>query len=508
MAASEGTQQSDGQAQRVRRVARIVPAQQGKRRRQDWAGEPAAIYCRISHAGDEDQTGVERQERLIREQAERLQLVIPPELVFVDNNRSAWQRNRKRPGWDALLEAVRKGDVRHVLTYHPDRLMRQPRDLEELLQIADENDITLHGQANQRDLSDPDDRFFLRIEVAHACRSSDDTLRRLNDAMVEQAQQGRPHTGKRRYGYDKSGMVVIPEEAEIVREVFTRYVDGQTSHAIARSLVERGLTTALGKTWNSNNVLNLLDSHHVAGIRMFRGEEIGQGEWPAIIHRGLWDEVRERRTYRASAWKESVRPGRFYLLRGVITCKGCGIRMAGSGANANNARYVCTRHTRNDGMRCGRVIAANPTEKFVKEAAIRLLEELDITGKPQTGVTSLSDEDLAAIEADEGELVELKDMWDTGELKTREYREMKKVVDKRIKDRQRRTVVRPALEVLEGLVGPKARESWDRLEEQGDVERLNAVIRFLFAAVIIKEVTNRSGRFDYGRIDIDPSPLF
>lgn len=48
--------------------------------------------------------------------------------------------------------------------------MRQPRDLEELLQIADDHDITLHGQANRRDLSDPDDRFFLRIEVAHACR--------------------------------------------------------------------------------------------------------------------------------------------------------------------------------------------------------------------------------------------------------------------------------------------------------------------------------------------------
>ena len=49
--------------------------------------------------------------------------------------------------------------------------MRQPRDLEELLTLSEEQDITLHGQANRRDLSDPDDRFFLRIEVAHACAS-------------------------------------------------------------------------------------------------------------------------------------------------------------------------------------------------------------------------------------------------------------------------------------------------------------------------------------------------
>lgn len=125
-----------------------------------WVGQPAAIYCRISKARDEDQTGVDRQERLCREVAERLGLVIAPGTVFVDNNRSAWQRNRNHPGWNALLETIRAGRVGHVIVYHPDRLMRQPRDLEELLTLSDEHDITLHGQANRRDLSDADDRFF------------------------------------------------------------------------------------------------------------------------------------------------------------------------------------------------------------------------------------------------------------------------------------------------------------------------------------------------------------
>lgn len=111
-----------------------------------WAGQPAAVYCRISKARDEDQTGVDRQERLCREVAERLGLVIVPGCVFVDNNRSAWQRSRTRPGWDALLGVVRAGRVRHVIVYHPDRLMRQPRDLEELPTLSDEHDITLHGR--------------------------------------------------------------------------------------------------------------------------------------------------------------------------------------------------------------------------------------------------------------------------------------------------------------------------------------------------------------------------
>jgi DNA invertase Pin-like site-specific DNA recombinase len=51
-------------------------------------GEPAAIYCRISHTRDEDQTGVDRQERICREIAEWLQLRVEPTHIYVDNNRS------------------------------------------------------------------------------------------------------------------------------------------------------------------------------------------------------------------------------------------------------------------------------------------------------------------------------------------------------------------------------------------------------------------------------------
>ena len=136
---------------------------------------------------------------------------------------------------------IRAGGVGHVIVYHPDRLMRQPRDLEELLTLSEEQDITLHGQANRRELSDPDDRFFLRIEVAHACRSSDDTSRRLRDALEDRARDGRPHTSARRpYGYAADARTVIEAEAQILREMFARYLDGATPREIAEALNASG----------------------------------------------------------------------------------------------------------------------------------------------------------------------------------------------------------------------------------------------------------------------------
>lgn len=481
--------------------------QRGGQTAESWAGQHAAIYCRISKAGDDDQTGVDRQERLCREVAERLALVVAPDAVFVDPNRSAWQRDRKRPGWDRLIAAMREGRLRNLIVYHPDRLMRQPKDLEELLTIAEEHDITLHGQANRRDLSDPDDRYFLRIEVAHACRSSDDTSRRIKDKFADRARDGLPHTpGRRRFGYMLDGMTVIENEAEIIRDVYSWYLDGKSPREIAKRLEDRGAVTVLGNTkWPETTVRRLLSAPYVTGLLIFRGEQIGEGAWPAIVDRGTWQEVQDRRSMRASAYKR--RPHRFYLLRGLVICKRCGTHMVGSRGPRGQSMYVCSRnHQFDEAKRCARGVNAERLEEFVIDAAISLLTKLDLSGSP-SGATALTEQERAAIAADEHELSELKDMWDHRELSTREYREMRRTVEERISKVRRKTVVRPTADVLEGLVGDHARERWTELAEAKDYDRMNAVLRFLFAGVIIDKHSGLTNRFDYSRIKIESNPL-
>jgi len=42
---------------------------------------------------------------------------VDPKNIFIDNGASAWLRNRKRPGWDALLQAARRGEIKHIVCY-------------------------------------------------------------------------------------------------------------------------------------------------------------------------------------------------------------------------------------------------------------------------------------------------------------------------------------------------------------------------------------------------------
>ena len=83
-----------------------------------------------------DTTKVDDQDRINHRVAEQRGWTIESQHVYKDNSRSAWKRGRKRPGWDAMLAAVERGEIDAIITYHGDRLVRQPRDLENLLDLA------------------------------------------------------------------------------------------------------------------------------------------------------------------------------------------------------------------------------------------------------------------------------------------------------------------------------------------------------------------------------------
>lgn len=440
---AEPDRDSDGDSRQPLRDHRDAPLAGTRREAPAHArrrGEPAAIYCRTSHARDADHTGADRQEHLCRRMAERLGLAVDDDLVFVDHNRSAWQRDGRRAGWDAFVRALRDGRARHALIHAPDRLLRQPYDLAELLDIADSHGVTPHGRVAGRDLADAGDRSRLRGEVARACRTADDASHRARATTEERARKGRPHGGKRRYGYAADQRTVVEHEAAIVREIFARYRDGATVRDLAADLNARDERTAQGNTWSGHNVRSVLTNRHVAGIQVFRGEEIGDGDWPAIVERGLWTEVQARRRSIRSAYADPAgsAPRRFYLLRGLVTCKACGTHMGGSGG-----RYLCNRLRRLGGDLCGRAVGAATLDSFVTDAALDILETLaPAEHAPGTGV-------------------------------------------------------------LHDLTGPDARATWAVLRKEEDHARMNAVMRCLFDAVVIDAARTRGNRFDFGRVSIE-----
>src|SRR5260221_532914 len=120
-------------------------------------GEPlrAGIYCRLSRAIDGSTEKVEDQARICHEMCARLGWDVAE--VYSDNSLSAWRKNRKRPRWDAMLEAVEAGQLDALAVYHGDRLIRHPGDLEKLIDLADTRGIKLAAPTGVRNIDNDDD---------------------------------------------------------------------------------------------------------------------------------------------------------------------------------------------------------------------------------------------------------------------------------------------------------------------------------------------------------------
>lgn len=329
-------------------------------KRPDIPARPC-LYTRLSYSPDGSVEKVERQEEDGRAMGTRLTW---PDFccVYVDNSRSAWQRDRKRPDWDRMLATMDAsgaglipGDPKanHVhdgiMVYHGDRLIRQPFDLELLLNLADTRRIPLASVSGVRDLSNPDDRFILRIEAAQACRASDDTSRRVKRGRLSNAQKGRMKPGgKRIFGWGlptgETRKVIDPETDEVrIVEVLDHgaTIPGEikylkdcglliVSGASFRTGVEwmnRRTLNAGGRLWRLTSLKTALTAYRMAGL-VEKDGELYEAVWDPVYaedREAALEIVEALRAIVAANFEGFVPHGgtRKHLLTGIAECSDC-----------------------------------------------------------------------------------------------------------------------------------------------------------------------------------------
>jgi DNA invertase Pin-like site-specific DNA recombinase len=299
----------------------------------------------MSYALDDDQTKVADQERRCRELAAARDIEVGP--VYTDNNRSAWRRGRKRPGWDAMLAGIEGGRITAIVTYHGDRLMRQPRDLETLIELAESKGIRILSVAGTRDLDSADDRFILRIEVAQACKASDDSSRRKKAQLERWRAAGRTVTGGRGgrpYGFATDGVTAVPAEQDVIRGAARRVLAGQSVTSAARELTAAGHRTPAGNAWTHDSLRKMLARPRLAGL-MPDGES--RAAWEPVLDREEWERLRLALDGRAAANPKAT-SARRWLLAGIARCGApgadgeCGGLMRSSRAGDNRPVYSCS----------------------------------------------------------------------------------------------------------------------------------------------------------------------
>lgn len=249
----------------------------------------ALIYARVSKDATGEGDSVARQiDACEKVAAQRGWTVVGRE---VDNSISA-SNGAARPAWERVLAAMKNREVEVVIAWQLDRITRSMGDLERLIKVADESRVPIVTAAGDLDLTTDGGQLLARVlgAFAHAEVQRKGSRQRL--ANEQRASRGLPHSGGRKiFGYDQAGLEIVPVEAEAIRDGARRILSGMSVRSVATDWNERGLRSAIALTkggtrnaqWSATGVSRLMQNPRLAGLLIRKGEEQGQGAWPAIL---------------------------------------------------------------------------------------------------------------------------------------------------------------------------------------------------------------------------------
>ena len=341
--------------------------------------KPATVvYCRISRDREGQALGVDRQRRECVELCERHGWTVGT--IFTDNDVSAYS-GKIRPHYRAMMDAVRSGAVSRIVAWHPDRLHRSPRELEDFIEAIERNRVrveTVH--AGHWDLSTASGRMTARTLGSVARYESEHRSERVLSKLEENAQKGSPH-GRRTFGWDRqrgtdgrARDVINESEADLIRKGTAGIVGGDSLAAVTRMFADSavpppGAASRRHTTvWHKASVRAVLLRPRNAGMRQHHGEILGRGTWEPIVTEGemaqLITVLRDpsRRTSTGTAAK--------HLLSGIARCGVCET-VVHAYQNRTTESYRCK------GRGC---VSRNrrDVDHFVAEVVLGYLEREDI----------------------------------------------------------------------------------------------------------------------------------
>ena len=444
------------------------------------------LYLRQSLDRDNDEFAVDRQ----RQQCEKLCAergwLIAAE--YKDDDVSASNRRKPRPAYERMLADVRAGRIGRIVVQVADRLYRQPRDLEDLIDLCNEHRVKLVTVTGDLDLSTDPGRMVARILGAVARGEVERKGARQKLALSQRAERGAAWWASRPFGYTTADdpnadrkwapkgqrIVLHPAEAALLEQAYADVLAGDSLYAIAARWNEAGVSTPRGNRWRGAQLRQLLLSERNAGLRTYQGEIVGEGDWPTIVARDVFDGV-------AAILGDPKRiPGRtrarVHLLSGLARCWKCGTPLKSARTGGRDI-YGC----REPGcMAVARV--GKPLERFITGLVVERLSQPDAVQLLDTGTGPDAVELRHRAASLRAQIDESRALYEEGVLTASELRTTRANLNAKLGEVEARLHDANRVRVFDGVIGADdVAESFDALP----LDRKRAVIATMLDIVVL-----------------------
>jgi len=212
-----------------------------------------------------------------------------------------------------------------VLVYKIDRLSRSLKDLINIVDELNNNDIGFKSCTELIDTTRPEGRLMFHQFGSFAQYERELISQRTKFGMIKRLKQGL-WNGQAPYGYRivKGKLQINREEAKIVKMIFELYEGNNMGVVgISRRLNELKIKPRKGKMWKGNTVHNIITNPIYAGFVRWGGE-IAEGSHKPIISKDRFDSVQETLKSRRNQSRRLRTPN---YLTGLVRCGKCNAPM-------------------------------------------------------------------------------------------------------------------------------------------------------------------------------------
>lgn len=340
------------------------------------------VYLRISEDREGDELGIDRHFEDLLAVFQARKWALDRRHVFVDNDLSAAGK-RDRPDFVRMMHAIEAGELRVVTAWMLDRFLRNRRDQVWLYEECEKAGMVMaFARGADLDMTTATGQQVADHLAAAARGEIKVKGERHRRAQEQAAKQGRRVGGRKAFGYELNGMELIPEESAAIKQGYADLLAGVPLAQIGRDWNAAGLFSGQTRQfdspkgpqgsltrWTHDTVRLVLLNPRNAGIRRYRGEEVGPALWPEIVSE---ETFRAAQALLNDASRYSGARAEQQLLTAVALCgvKGCELTVHGGGASHGKPVYRCT-----SGKHVNRMAA--PVDEFVSMVAVERLKRPD-----------------------------------------------------------------------------------------------------------------------------------
>jgi DNA invertase Pin-like site-specific DNA recombinase len=266
--------------------------------------------------------------------------------------------NIDRPGLQKLLSNIKDHKIDCVVVYKVDRLSRSLTDFAQLLEFFDKNGVTFVSVTQAFNTNTSMGRLTLNILLSFAQFEREIARERTKDKMSAARKRGQWTGGIAPLGYrvdDNKKLIIDPETAKIVREIFDLYLKGNSTLKIVHIFNEKGCRTSkiacqngkiLGGVKYSVARIQWMLRHVVYTGKVRYDGQIYDGEHEAIIDEETFKKTQALLDENHRERKATKNVDCTGLLSRILHCKVCGTYMTHTYTIRNGTHkyryYICT----------------------------------------------------------------------------------------------------------------------------------------------------------------------